>query len=200
MTAPAMQVPAWLADSENEERAELTSVGIVLGGDALGFPSANADRDAAMSMILRQLGRAALDVERYNAAKAREHMAIDARYARITDPIAERAAWLASLGRQLALETPMEGKSKTRHVAYGDFGTRKVPSRVSIERAPELLAWAKVSAPELVDVKIETTERVPQKAVATYFTNTGDLPPGCKHEPEHEDPILKPDLELLRSL
>jgi phage host-nuclease inhibitor protein Gam len=200
VTAPAMTTPAWLADAESEERAELASVGIVLDAPEIGFPDAASDRDAAMSMILRQLGRAALDMERYTAAAAREHEAITARYARITDPLSERAAWLASLGRQLALETPMEGKAKTRHVAYGDFGTRKVPARVSIERAPELLAWAKLAAPELVDVKIEKTERVLQKAAAGYFTETGDLPAGCKYEPEHEDPILKPDLELLRSL
>lgn len=191
-----MTAPAWLTDAE-DDRAELASVGIILDAEEIGFPAAVADRDAAMSAILRQLGRAELDLERYTAAKAREHMAIDARYARITDPITQRVAWLSSLGRQLALDTEMPGKSKTRHVAYGDYGARKVPARVSIEDAKQLLAWAEVSAPDIIDEKIE--RRVLQKAAAEYFKVTGDLPPGCRYEPEHEDPVLKPDLEILRA-
>lgn len=192
-----MTAPAWLANAEDEDRAELAAVGIILDAPELGFPAALADRDAAVSAILRQMGRAALDLERYHAAKAREHMAIDARYERITASTAERLAWLTSIGRQLALETEMPGKSKTRHVAYGDYGARKVPARVSIENAKELLTWAKTSAPELVSEKVE--QRVLQGAAAEYFALTGDLPPGCRYEPEHEDPVLKPDLEILRA-
>jgi hypothetical protein len=192
-----MTAPAWLSDADDEERAELISVGIVLDTPTAAFPALDADRDAAMSTILRQIGRAELDLERYNAAKAREHMTIDTRYDRITDPIAERLAWLVSLGRQLALDTEMPGKSKTRHVAYGDYGKRKVPARVSIENQKELLAWAKITAPSIVDRKIE--ERVLQKAVAEYFAEYGELPPGCRYEPEHEDPVLRPDLETLRA-
>jgi phage host-nuclease inhibitor protein Gam len=192
-----MSAPAWLVDAEDEDRAELLSVGIILDSPEIGFPAADADRDAAMSTILRQIGRAEIDLERYNAARAREQMAIEARYERITAPLTERVAWLTSVGRQLALDTEMPGKAKTRHVAYGDYGARRVPARVSIENAKELLAWAESKAPELIDEKIE--RRVLQKAAAEYFKATGDLPPGCRYEPEHEDPVLKPDLEILRA-
>ena len=192
MTAAAFQ---FLTDED--DRAELASVGIILDAAEIGFPAADADRDAAMSMILRQLGRAELDLERYNAAKAREHMVIEARYARITDPVAKRVADLSVVGRQLALDTELPGKAKTRHVAFGDYGSRRVPARISIENAKELLAWAEAKAPDLVDEKIE--RRVLQKAAAEFFKAAGELPPGCKYEPEHEDPVLKPDLELLRA-
>jgi hypothetical protein len=194
MTAPAFQ---FLTDEE--DRAEFAAVGIILQpeGTELSFPKADAERDVAMSMLLRQLGRAELDLERHNAAKAREHMLIDARYARITDPISKRIADLNVVGRQLALDTDIPGKAKTRHVAYGDYGSKKVPARVSIENAKELVTWAKEKEPTMIDVKIE--ERVPQKAAADYFKSTGDLPPGCIYTPEHEDPVLKPDLELLRA-
>jgi hypothetical protein len=194
MTAPAMQVPAWLADSENEERAELASAGIILPSDSssVQFPSEAAQLDAAIGTLLRQLAHAELDLDRFKRACAKEHEVVTARYERIMEPLQKRAAWLSSVGRQMAHDAEFPGKTKSRSTAWGSYGRKKKAAHLFIEDGTALLAWAEVNQPAIVDVK--ETRRVLQAGAVSYFESTGEVPPGCSFDAEHEESFVKPDL------
>jgi hypothetical protein len=202
--APAVTETPWHLPTDEEEVAELVAVGILnRETPELGIPTEPAQLDAAISAVLRQIARAQLDLERYQAARAREHMTIDARYDRIADPLAERVAWLESIGRQLANEAHFPGKAKSRKVAFGSYGKRKVGGKLSIIDADALLAWARIVAESTFHgastlIETKTTERVPHAAAVAYLEETGTLPDGCAWTDEYDDPFVKPDLSVVR--
>jgi phage host-nuclease inhibitor protein Gam len=182
--------------TEADDIADLASVGIIIppeGSDAdVEFPHEAARLDAAISETLRQLARLQLDVARYKAACANEQKAVAARYERLIDPLAKRAAWLESVGKQLALEAKFTGKSKSRNVGFGSYGRRTVNEHLSVTDEKALLEWADKEEKALVDVK--ETRRVLQSAAEAYYTRTKKVPPGCTLTPEYEKPFVNPDL------
>jgi hypothetical protein len=182
--------------TEADDIADLALVGIIIpaeGSNAdVEFPHEAARLDAAISETLRQLARLQLDVARYKAAQAAEQKAVAARYARLIDPLAARAAWLESVGKQLALEAKFPGKAKSRNVAFGSYGKRTVIEHLGVTDEKALLDWAEKEDKSLVDVK--ETRRVLQGAAEAYYKRTKKVPPGCTLTPEYENPFVKPDL------
>jgi hypothetical protein len=189
----------WALPTDEDDRAELAAVGIVLDTPELQFPSDAAQLDAAISVVLRQLARTQLDIERYQAARAREHMTIDARYDRIMDPLAERVAYLESVGRQLAKEAHFPGKAKSRKVAFGSYGKRKAGGKLQIVDAETLLTWARACDDPTQLIESKTTERVPHAKALEYLEATGIVPEGCEWVDEYDDPFVKPFLEIARA-
>jgi phage host-nuclease inhibitor protein Gam len=196
-TATARQSePAFALPTEADDIADLASVGIIIppeGSDAdVEFPHEAARLDAAISETLRQLARLQLDIARYKAAQSAEQKSVASRYARLMDPLAQRAAWLESVGKQLALEAKFEGKAKSRNVAFGSYGKRTVNEHLEVTDETALLEWADKEQKDLVDVK--ETRRVLQSAAEAFWKRTKKVPPGCTLNPEYQNPFVKPDL------
>lgn len=184
-TDRGLTMEAFALPSEQDEQDELAAVGVDL------TPASPADAiDAAASENLRRMLAVAADLERYEAARRREVMAIDARYARRTDPLRRRAAALEAEVQRLAAFADF-GKQQSRAVGYGTYGRRAVPARLQVTDAAALLAWARAAAPHAVRQTIK--EDVPQRAAAAYFDATGAIPDGCEHVPEHTTFYAKPE-------
>jgi hypothetical protein len=184
----------WQLPTDDDDRAELASVGIILPSHdaSVQFPSDAAQLDAAIGTLLRQLARTELDLDRFKRACAKEHEVVTARYERIMEPLQKRAGWLASVGRQMAHDAEFPGKSKSRSTAWGSYGRKKKAAHLFIEDGAALLAWAELNQPAIVDVK--ETRRVLQAGAVAYFESTGEVPPGCSFDAEHEESFVKPDL------
>ncbi len=174
--------------TEQDELAELSQFGIDLS------PNQPPEQiDATASDLLRLIARERAEAERYHAAKLAEIQKITARYERLTSPHEIRAARYEAWVCELALSANFGPKKKSRDVGHGTYGVRRVPARLSILDPAELLAWAKTSAPDLVQEVV--SEKVPHKALEARFKETGELPPGVDYTPETEKAYAKPHIE-----
>lgn len=163
--------PDWLANADDEERAELAHL---IGVPLTGAP--DADLAATASQLLAAIRSRQAERQRYQDAEAKEIERIRARYA---IPLTRLAQRLADLETQLAIvaEGLEYGKKKSRVVGNGTVGFRTMPERVTVADGAALLAWATAHAPALI--KTETKQSVPQAAVKDHLTSTGELPDGC---------------------
>ncbi|MEP6989664.1 MAG: hypothetical protein ABJA80_01950 [bacterium] len=207
MTAPHTEPAphAWALPTDADDDAELASIGIVLNPNRpTGYDAAPADGEVSLDVqigsVLRQLGRTQLDLARYALTRDAELAQVTARYARITAPLEGREKMLTAIGEHLAGQAHFPGKAKSRATAWGKFGRRVKPERVTVIDAGALLEWALEKAPTLV---ITTTpapvHKVPQKVVAEYVRQTGELPPGVEHVAATDEPFVTPDLTALET-
>lgn len=170
--------PDWLANADDDERAEL--------GHLLGMPLAgtvDAELAATASQLLGALRSRAAELARHSEAERAEIARIQQRYAAPKEKAAQR---MREIEQHLAIvaEGLEYGRKKTRVVGHGSVGFRAVPERVAVADAVALLAWATAHAPELI--KVETKQSVPQTAVKTHLMSTGELPDGCEIIPGSE--------------
>ncbi len=179
--------PMFVLPTEEEEYQSLSQFGVDLSA---GQPAAQID--ATASDLMRLIARERAEADRYHAAKLAEIQKITARYERLTSPHEIRAARYEAWVCELALSADF-GKKKSRDVGHGTYGVRRVPARLSILDHAELLAWAKTTAPDLVQEVI--SEKVPHKALEARFKETGELPPGVDYTPEIEKAFAKPNTE-----
>jgi phage host-nuclease inhibitor protein Gam len=77
------------------------------------------------------------------------------------------------------------GKKKSRDFMHGRISWRAKPERIVVEDPGALEAWLLAQPPEegLYRVKLEPEMR----ALQERFKETGEIPPGCDYEHEHED-------------
>lgn len=188
--------------TDEDDLAELASVGIRMNARVpLGYeanPGAVDDvsLDVQIGSVLRQLGRTSADRSRYVRACAAELAQVQRRYDRIMQPLVEREKMLIAIGEHLASQAHFVGKSKSRKTAYGEFGTRAQPERISIENADELLAWAEKDAPQLIQTETIIKKKIPQARVKEFVQSTGELPPGVVQTAAFDKPFLKPLTEI----
>lgn len=164
--------PEWLANADEEERAELEHlIGVPLTGDS------DANLAATASQLLAAIRTRQAELTRHENAEAAEIQRIRARYATPKQRIKERISALEGLLGVVA-EGLDYGKKKSRIVGNGTVGFRTTPERVAVTDSTALLAWAAANAPTLI--KVETKQSVPQAAVKDHLTSTGELPEGCE--------------------
>ncbi len=187
MTAAPSVLP-----SEQDELADLASIGIVLEG-----PTTDAQLDAAASEVCRLLGEAQAELDRYEEAESAEVARIEMRYMALCEPIDRRIAQLELLGRDLAARADF-GKKKSRKVGFGSYGRKLRSEAVKIVDRAAALEWFKAHAPDVVEVVTpEPVEKIPhdrvEPFVLRYLHETGAVPPGIEHTSESDEPWIKPE-------
>lgn len=143
-------IPNWLADANDEERAELAALGLVADVDAA--PIDQAERDARASQLLRALGAVAAEHAERVAARDHELAHITAIYQPQLDQLQRRARFIEGAIHALAMESDF-GKKKSRTVGFGTYGRRTTPLKVDVQDEDATLAWAKEHLPEAVRAK-----------------------------------------------
>jgi hypothetical protein len=182
-----MQLPEFLADIDAEERHELE----VLLGASLEVPPSGDQLaiEAMASRYLRAMGAITRDIEHAESLKALERAMIDDTHNPRIAKLAARYATLERVVCRLA-ELADFGKKKSARLAFGEFGRRLRKAAVKIIDKGAALAWAQSFAPDLVTS--ETVFKLPHENVERHFYATGELPAGCEHTPERDEPFAKP--------
>lgn len=185
MTAAA---EPWALPTEQDERDDLASFGIVLDG-----PTTDAQLDAAASEICRLLGQAQADLNRFEEAESAEIARIEMRYATLCEPVEKRIARLEELGREVARRADF-GKKKSRDVGFGSYGRKLKREHVRIVDTAAAIEFAKARGiPDAI--KVETIEKPVHRAiepvVIEHVHSTGEVPTGFEHEAERDEPWVK---------
>jgi phage host-nuclease inhibitor protein Gam len=147
-------IPSWLADANEEERAELAALGLI--ADVESAPIDQAQRDARASQLLRALGRVEAEIEERKAAQHAEVMQIAAIYERELDRLRRHASFIVGGIHALAMESDF-GKKKSRTVGFGTYGRRSTPLKVDVQDESATLEWARAHLPEAVRAKTTLT-------------------------------------------
>lgn len=186
MTATAFVLP-----DEDEERSELEA----MVGFALTPSTSDAQLDSIASGICRQLGRLQSDLARYNEAAKAEHLRIDLFYNARRERLDTWIAQLQEMGAEVARRATFPGKSKSRSVAFGSYGSRKVPEKVRITNIEAALPYAEQIAPAAIRIKTERTIdiKVIKATIIEHLHTTGEVPPGFEHTGETETFFVKAD-------
>jgi len=198
-----VSAPDFLADVDNDERAELAALGVEL------TPPANindAERDAFVSQLLWALGAVEQDRARYEEALGAEINRIRMRYQARIDRCQRRAQQLRDAVHILAAEADF-GKKKSRDVGNGTYGRRTVPEKITIVDEPVAWKFAETSAPELITAtvalelptlrfkypELEASAKLAlsKTKLNEYVKRTGEEPPGVTVEPSREQPFCK---------
>lgn len=187
-------VPSWLQGEDRVEEAELRSLIGDVGALDLNKPMGDAELDVLASRICRALGEIEKNLERYDAALDLEIENLRARYARFTAPLVAYRNEIEAAGIEIAKRAEFPGKSKSRNVGYGCYGSRKTPERITVadpEKAiASLEAMGKSEALRLkkaVDVKTATP------IVLDWLKSTGEVIDGFEHQPAAETFYIKPE-------
>lgn len=146
------QLPAWLADADQEELAELQQLGVVASPEF----RAEAERDDLVSRLMRAHHEHSSDVERYDQAEALEHAAITRRYDRLRAPAKAQLLRLASFIIHLVSGANFTGRKKSRDVGWGSYGLRKQPDKVEVADMLEVVRSVSAIEPQAVSVELVT--------------------------------------------
>ncbi len=183
-----MTAPAWLFDSDDDELADLASVGIRLDRD-LSAP----EIDATVSEMLGRMAGYDHQIAEADEAERLEVELINARYERRRDPLRARRKHYEGQVLALAQRADFSGKRRSRVVGNGSYGVRSVSERVEITDKALALEWAKQHCPGAVQV--ETVEKIVHKAIAPAVLarvhTVGELPDGYDVHPAHDAPYCK---------
>ncbi len=104
----------------------------------------------------------------------------------------EEAFFLLRFGGQLEAWAQEQiaqrgGRQKSLNLPSGRIGFRTAPPKLVIYDESALLAWARQHCPQAV----EAVERVRKVALNEHFTDTGEIPPGAKFDPQHQTIFIK---------
>lgn len=183
--------PAWLENADAEDEAELSSL---IGFDT-NAPMSDAQLDAFASDICRHLANAKADLARYNEAEAAEVERIAAFYESREAPLVRRIEQLEAIGVEIAKRAHFPGKSKSRKVAFGCYGSRKVPEKVTVVDEDKAINFLLDSRPSAVMHVSKYKILLPdaKQAVKDHLSATGEVPEGFDHSGETEAYFIKPD-------
>jgi len=190
-----MTATEWRLPTDEDEVAELASVGLVLEDP---ITADQPRRDAFASWLLESMARSDREIAEREKARDLEIAIITARYDRTLSRLHVRRAEKESQVKVLAEISALAGgfgKQKSRTVGYGSYGGRKRAERLEVTDAAEVLAWAKASNPELV--RVTTREDVPVAPLAQYFKVSGEDIPGTRIAPESTEWFAKPESDDL---
>ena len=131
-----------------------------------------------------RMEREAIERVKARAAKLRARAASD------------KATWEARIvdWMQRSRSTLLHGTAKSRALVHGRVGWRAQPEKLVVEDAEMLALWLReqpVGSP-LVRVRVEPVLAELQK----HLKATGEIPPGCRVEPERDMPYVKVDADV----
>lgn len=185
-------VPHFLDNAEEEDAADLAA----LTGIDLNAPKSDAQLDALASDVCRQIGNAQRDLARYADAEKAELVRIGMFYEARYTPLQRRIQQLEAIGAEIAKRAQFPGKSKSRKVAFGSYGSRKVAERVSVVDEAQaihfLLEHARSAVSEVVRFKISLADAKP--AVLKHLAETGVVAIGFEHVGESEKFFIKAEI------
>jgi hypothetical protein len=183
--------PAFLQNAEEEDAADLAK----LTGVDLNTPLSDGQLDAFASDICRHLANTKADLSRYDEAEAAEHARIAAFYESREAPLIRRIEQLEAIGGEIARRATFPGKSKSRKVAFGCYGSRKVSERVTVVDEGKAINFLLENRPSAVAhvSKYKILLDVAKVAVKDHLTATGEVPDGFEHVGETEKFFIKPD-------
>jgi phage host-nuclease inhibitor protein Gam len=171
----------------DEEQEALPETAEDLRGWMAG--AARADVEAQAGWWLRSLAFVTDDLTRVDEREEAEVARIRAHYARIRNPLRDRAAALERSLEALAAELTFDGRKKSLALTYGTLGRRTQPARVAVIDKDAALAWARkvgcVRVTEAVDVKTAAP------TVLALVAETGEVPDGWEYVAEHETAYVK---------
>ena len=184
MTA-AFQLPT--ADDERDELEQML-------GFALTPGTSDATLDSIASDICRHLGRIEADLARYTDAERAEHARIDIFYHSRTEKLFQAIARLEEMGAEVARRATFPGKSKSRSVAFGSYGSRKVSEKIEVVDEEKATDWlANTDDASALRSKLSIDKKEATKLVLTHLHATGEVPFGFNHIEEHETYFVKAD-------
>jgi len=138
--------------------------------------------------VLRALDRAMARNLRYYERRKEE---LDAWLERENGKLQRVYDFLVSQLKSVARSYPYPGKAKSRSLANGTIGIRRIAEKLTIQDRDAAVAWAK-TIPELADeVQTIVTEKISYDVLRDYWSSTGIVPAGCQVTPEHVDPYVK---------
>lgn len=183
MTAPAFALP-----TESEEQGELEA----MLGFALTDSTSDAQLDAIASDICRHLGYREADLARYEEARKAEIARINLHYSHRCGKLDAEIAQLRALGEEVAKRAKFPGKSKSRSVAFGSYGSRKVPEKVEIVDEARAFAWlTRTGNHGAFRTKTEIIRAEAKKLVLANLNATGEVADGFEHVAEQETFFIK---------
>jgi hypothetical protein len=183
--------PHFLDNAEAEDAAELAA----LAGIDLNVPASDAQLDAFASDICRHLANTKADLSRYDEAEAAEHARIAAFYESREEPLIRRIEQLEAIGEEIARRATFPGKSKSRKVAFGCYGSRRVGEKVTVVDEGKAINFLLENRPSAVAhvSKYKILLDVAKAAVKDHLTASGEVPDGFSHVGETEKFFIKPD-------
>jgi len=182
-----MTIPAFLQNAEEEDAADLAR----LTGVDLNAPLSDGQLDAFASDICRHLMSAKADRARYEEAQTAEQLRITTFYEARFQPIDLRIKQLETIGEEIAKRAQFPGKSKSRKVAFGSYGSRKVPEKVSVVDDAKAIEWAQRTAPTLLKTRHSIVMKDAKPVILSLIAATGEVPPGFEHTGESEMFFIK---------
>lgn len=186
MTAVAFQLPP-LEQIDAEEKNELAG----LIGFALTPNTSDAQLDAIASDICRHLGYRMANFARYEEARKAEVLRINMHYNARAEPLVKEMAQLRAVGEEIARRAKFPGKSKSRSVAFGSYGSRKSTERVAIvDDQLAIVSIAKLN-PALVHSVPQIKFAEVKDVVMAHLKSTGEVLEGFEHFPESETFFVK---------
>lgn len=183
-----MTVPAFLENADAEDAAELAQ----LTGFDLNAAMSDAQLDAFASDICRHLANAKADLARYQEAEAAELQRITAFYETRCAPLDLRIRQLEAIGTEIAKRAHFPGKSKSRKVAFGCYGSRKIPEKITVVDEAKALDWLhQVGDDQAIRVKRSVDLTVAKPIVLARLRSVGEVPEGFEHVGESEVFFIK---------
>lgn len=138
--------------------------------------------------VLRALDRAMARNLRYYERRKEE---LDAWLERENGKLQRAYDFLVSQLKSVARSYPYPGKTKSRSLANGMIGTRRIAEKLTIQDHDAAVAWAK-TIPELADeVQTIVTEKISYDVLRAYWSSTGIVPEGCEVVSERIEPYVK---------
>lgn len=138
--------------------------------------------------VLRALDRAMARNLRYYERRKEE---LDAWLERENGKLQRAYDFLVSQLKSVARSYPYPGKAKSRSLANGTIGIRRIAEKLTIQGRDAAVAWAK-TIPELADeVQTIVTEKISYDVLRAYWSSTGIVPEGCEVVSERIEPYVK---------
>jgi hypothetical protein len=163
-------------------------------------PAGAAECDAVASWLLRQLGKAQLEVERRQIVHRKEIELLELEQKRQLEPLDRRIADLERSLEWLALEASNNkwfGKAKSRKTSYGVYGTREQKERITIVDEQRAVAWAAEYCPAAVKVTEKCLISICSSQLLAQLKDAGELPEAFEYSAAAEKPFAKADVTLL---
>jgi len=179
----AFQLPT--ADDERDELEQML-------GFALTPGTSDATLDSIASSICRHLGRIEADRTRYKEAEEAEHARITIFYASRKEKLDHAIVRLQEMGAEVARRATFPGKSKSRSVAFGSYGSRKVSEKIEVVDEEKATDWlANTDDASALRSKLSIDKKEATKLVLTHLHATGEIPDGFTHTEETESYFCK---------
>jgi phage host-nuclease inhibitor protein Gam len=181
---------AFVLPTVDEEQGELEQ----MLGFALTPGTSDATLDSIASSICRHLGRIEADRQRYKDAEEAEHARITIFYASRKEKLDHAIVRLQEMGAEVARRATFPGKSKSRSVAFGSYGSRKVSEKIEVVDEKKAIDWlARIDDASALRSKLSIDKKEATKLILAHLHATGEIPDGFNFVEETELFFVKAD-------